>query len=233
MTNGRTLPIQPNKAFLGLFRKNTLAVAAFLALQGVFFTAVPVCVAEEKENIPLVDILSVNPNIRVDIRYATADNFMKEPLYPEARCLLLAEVAERLSAVQKTLETRGFGLKIFDGYRPLSVQKKMWERFPVEGYVANPLKGSNHNRGAAVDVGLVDGQGRDLPMPSAYDEFTERAHRDYAGGTSEESANRKMLEEAMEKEGFKGLTTEWWHFDFQNAKAYPVLDLPFSAVAER
>ena len=156
---------------------------------------------------------------------------MKTPLYPEPRCLLRPEVAAKLSRVQEALEKRGLGLKIFDGYRPLSVQKKMWAKFPVEGYVANPAKGSNHNRGAAVDLTLVDGGGRELPMPSAYDEFSERAHRDYAGGTPEERANRQTLQEAMVKEGFKGLSTEWWHFDDADAKSYPVLDLAFNSVA--
>ncbi|MBI4431866.1 MAG: D-alanyl-D-alanine dipeptidase [Candidatus Omnitrophica bacterium] len=174
----------------------------------------------------LVDIQTVNPRIRLEIRYATADNFMKEPLYPKSRCLLRPEVAARLSRVQDNLEKRGLGLKIFDGYRPLSVQKKMWARFPVEGYIANPAKGSNHNRGAAVDLTLVDADGRELSMPTPYDEFSERAHRSYAGGTEEERRNRQILQEAMETEGFTGLSTEWWHFDDKAAKAYPVLDLP-------
>lgn len=153
---------------------------------------------------------------------------MKEPLYPEsARALLRPEVAGKLARVQDRLEKQGLGLKVFDAYRPLSVQKKMWARVPVEGYVANPVKGSNHNRGAAVDLTLVDAQGRELPMPSAYDEFTERAHRAYAGGTAQERRNRGILEEAMEAEGFKGLRSEWWHFDDVSAKQWPVLDESF------
>jgi D-alanyl-D-alanine dipeptidase len=178
----------------------------------------------------LIDVHRVNPRIRFDIRYATADNFMKEPLYPEARCLLRPEVAGALSRVQEALEKRGMGLKVFDGYRPLSVQKKMWARFPVEGYVANPAKGSNHNRGAAVDLTLVDAGGRELPMPTPYDEFSERAHRDYAKASPEETANRATLQAAMEAEGFKGLSTEWWHFDYKDAKTLPVLDYPFDEV---
>ena len=197
-----------------------LVALLVFTLQGVFYA----------EKNPLIDIQKVNPGIKIDIRYATPDNFMKEPLYPEARCLLRREVAEKLSRVQQDLEKKGFGLKVFDGYRPLSVQKKMWARFPVEGYIANPAKGSNHNRGAAVDLTLVGPDGRELAMPSAYDEFSERAHRDYAGGTADESSNRRVLQEAMAKEGFVGLSTEWWHFDDQDAKQYPVLDLPFSSV---
>ena len=178
----------------------------------------------------MVDLQRTVPGIRVDIRYATADNFMKEKLYPEARCLLRREVAEKIVRVQRRLEAQGLALKIFDAYRPLSVQKKMWAKFPLEGYVANPAKGSNHNRGAAVDVTLVDKDGRELPMPSAYDEFSDRAHADYAGGTEEERQNRRLLKETMQAEGFDGISTEWWHFDDKDAKNYPVLDLPFSSV---
>ena len=185
------------------------------------------------EESPLVEVQKVNPRIQTDVRYATADNFMKEPLYSSARCFLRKEVAEKLSRVQEDLETRGLGLKVFDGYRPLAVQKKMWARFPLEGFIANPAKCSNHNRGAAVDLTLVDGEGRELAMPSAYDEFSERAHRDYAGGTEEERKNRKALEEAMQKEGFKGISTEWWHFDDKDAKNYPVLDISFENAAGR
>ena len=191
-----------------------------LAAQGVLFG----------EDNPLVDVQKTVPGVRVDIRYATPDNFMKEPLYPEARCLLRREVAERLKRVQEHLAKQGLSLKIFDAYRPLSVQKKMWAKFPLEGYIANPAKGSNHNRGAAVDVTLADKDGQELPMPSLYDEFSERAHRDYTGGTEEETRNRKTLEDAMQSEGFHGISTEWWHFDAPDAKQYPVLDLPFSSV---
>lgn len=188
-----------------------------------------VCFASE--GIPLVDLQKEIPSIKIEIKYATADNFTKEVLYPEARCLIRKEVAEKLARVQKALQAQNLSLKFFDAYRPLSVQKKMWAKFPVEGFVANPAKGSNHNRGAAVDVTLVDAEGKELPMPSAYDEFSERAHRDYAGGTDSERRNRQVLREAMEKEGFVALKTEWWHFDDKDAKTYPVLDLSFSEVS--
>ncbi len=186
---------------------------------------------QASEGTPLVDLQKEIPSIHVEIKYATADNFTKEVLYPEARCLIRKEVAEKLARVQKVLQTQSLSLKFFDAYRPLSVQKKMWAKFPVEGFVANPAKGSNHNRGAAVDVTLVDADGKELPMPSAYDEFSERAHRDYAGGTEGERKNRQILREAMEKEGFVALKTEWWHFDDKDAKSYPVLDLSFADVS--
>ncbi len=188
------------------------------------------CIAAS-EGIPLVDLQKEIPSIKVEIKYATADNFTKEVLYPEARCLIRKEVAEKLVRVQSALQNQNLSLKFFDAYRPLSVQKKMWAKFPVEGYVANPAKGSNHNRGAAVDVTLVDADGKELVMPSAYDEFSERAHRNYAGGTDEERQHRQILQDAMEREGFVGLKTEWWHFDDKDAKSYPVLDLSFTDVS--
>jgi len=174
----------------------------------------------------LVDIADVDPRILVDIRYATADNFMGRPLYPVNRCLLRESVAHRLSRVQDDLAQRGYGLKVHDGYRPLSVQKLMWEVMPDERYVADPAKGSRHNRGAAVDVTLVDAWGRELPMPSAYDEFSDRAHRDYAGGSVEARYYRDLLIEAMERQGFQNYGTEWWHFDAPNWERYPVMDVP-------
>ncbi len=199
----------------------------WLLVTGFWFLFIVFSFAEDN---PLIDLQKFVPGISVDIRYATPDNFMKETLYPEARCLLRRESAEKVLRVQQKLEKQGLSLKIFDAYRPLSVQKKMWAKFPLEGYVANPAKGSNHNRGAAIDVTLVDKNGKELPMPSAYDEFSERAHFDYAGGTDEERRNRQTLREAMQSEGFVGISTEWWHFDDKDAKQYPVLDLPFSSV---
>ena len=190
------------------------------------------CAAQAgQERNPLVDIQKIDPSIKIEVRYATVNNFMHEVLYPEARCLVRAEAAEALRRVQSKLLKHDLCLKIFDGYRPLSVQKKMWAKYPLDGFVANPAKGSNHNRGMAVDVTLVrKSSGQELSMPSAYDEFSLKAHRDYAGGTDEERHNRQILQEAMEQEGFKGLRTEWWHFDYRGAKDFPVLDLPFSSV---
>lgn len=175
---------------------------------------------------PLVDLARVDPRIVLDLRYATENNFLGRKLYPVARCLLRESVAHRLRRVQDDLEAQGLGLKVFDGYRPLSVQKKMWEVMPDPTYVADPAKGSRHNRGAAVDLTLVDAAGNELPMPSEFDEFTERAHRDYAGGTDEQRRNRRILQDAMERHGFTGLDSEWWHFDAPGWTSYPVLDQP-------
>jgi D-alanyl-D-alanine dipeptidase len=175
----------------------------------------------------LVDATTIVPHLKLEIRYATADNFAHQRLYAHARCLLHDDVAKRLAAVDKELERRGLALLVFDCYRPLSVQKKMWALVPDERYVSDPAKGSRHNRGAAVDLTLIDRRTkRALPMPSAYDEFTERAHRDYAGGSDETRANRALLEKVMQRHGFVGLATEWWHFDAADWQSYPIADEP-------
>lgn len=181
---------------------------------------------------PLVDIRDIDPTIAVDIRYATKDNFVGEIMYPVNRCLLHGDAARRLAGVQRNLIKKGLGLKVFDCYRPLSVQRKLWEKVPDEKYVANPAKGSRHNRGAAVDLTLVDPLGRELEMPSPYDEFGLRAHRSYQGGSVASRQNRGQLEKAMKSEGFEGLDTEWWHFDDKNWGRYPVVNWPIESIGE-
>lgn len=182
------------------------------------------------DNEPLIDVKKFDFSLSLDIRYATSNNFTKHRVYPEARCILRKPVAEAVARVQNTLKLKGMKLKLFDCYRPLSVQKKFWELVPDERYVADPQKGSRHNRGAAVDLTLIDLEGKELQMPSGYDDFSEKAHRNYQKATKTALANRKTLEAAMEKEGFQGLETEWWHFDFKGWEQYPIEDIPFSAI---
>ena len=174
----------------------------------------------------LVDIQSVEPSIRLDIRYATPDNFTRERLYPVARCLLRPEVAARLATAQAALAPQGIGLKVFDCYRPLSVQRRMWALVPDDRYVADPAKGSRHNRGAAVDVTLVHADGTELVMPTSYDDFSPRAHRDNHALPRTVRANRALLDRAMTEAGFVGLPTEWWHFDATDWERYEILDVP-------
>lgn len=174
----------------------------------------------------LVDATTIVPRLKLEIRYATVENFTHQKLYAHARCLLQSPVAARLAEVQRDLKARGFGLLVYDCYRPLSVQKKMWALVPDERYVSNPAQGSRHNRGAAVDLTLLDGRGRPVAMPSAYDEFSERAHRDFAGGSDEARRHRALLEEVMARHGFVGLPTEWWHFDAAEWQSYPIADEP-------
>jgi D-alanyl-D-alanine dipeptidase len=176
----------------------------------------------------LVDATSAAPGIRLDVRYATANNFTRTRLYDAAACYLREPAARALAAVQRDLARQGLGLKVYDCYRPLSVQRKLWALVPDERYVANPAKGSRHNRGAAVDVTLVDGRGRELAMPTPYDDFSEHAHRDYMRLPSNVLRNRALLEQVMKRHGFEGLATEWWHFDFRGWEAYTVEDRSFN-----
>jgi D-alanyl-D-alanine dipeptidase len=194
-------------------------------------TAPTVSDSSRADSADLVDVLGLDSTLILDIRYATPRNFTGRTLYPVARCLLRPDTAERLVRVHERLKKEGLRLRLFDCYRPLSIQKELWALVPDERYVADPAKGSRHNRAAAVDLTLADSSGAELPMPSEYDEFTERAHRDYAGGTPEQLANRARLEEAMSAEGFEGLATEWWHFDAPGWERYPVLDVPLAEAA--
>lgn len=180
----------------------------------------------------LIEVCTVNPNIILDIRYATKNNYTGKVLYSAPRCFLRNSVLEKLNRVQKRLEKKGLILKIFDGYRPLSVQKILYKYHPDKKMVADPAKGSNHNRGAAVDVTLVNAEtGDELEMPSEFDDFSKKAHRGTHYGVSKEAhKNSKLLEDMMEAEGFKGYKGEWWHFDDIDAKKMPLLDLSFEAL---
>lgn len=173
----------------------------------------------------LVDVSTVIPDAVIDMRYATDDNFTGKQLYPVARCKLRRAVAARLARAAKVLRGQGRRLLIWDCYRPVSIQKELWKRVPDERYVANPKQGSRHNRGAAVDLGLVDADGKPVPLPTKFDEFSAAAHRDRAlEGTRGVEARR--LERAMKAAGFVGLPTEWWHFDAPDAAKYPLSDEP-------
>ena len=191
-----------------------------LILPGIAVQAV----TPEELGLNLVDVGAVEPSIVYDIKYATTDNFTGRILYSSSRCLLREDVAERLSQAQRKLKAQGLGLKVFDCYRPVTVQKKMWAVYPDENYVANPASGSRHNRGASVDVGLVDSAGRELPMPSAFDEFSERSHLDFASSSPDKLVNRQVLQNTMRQAGFLPVTTEWWHFDAPNWREYGMAD---------
>ncbi len=180
----------------------------------------------------LVDIRSVNSTIKLDIRYATKNNFTKQQLYRQARCLLKPKVANDLSQVQTDLESQSLSLKVYDCYRPLSVQRIMWKIVHNDLYVANPAKGSRHNRGSAVDVTLVDKSGKELEMPTGFDDFSDRAHRDYNPISQTAKKNRQTLESAMIKRGFIPLQTEWWHFDAKDWQQSPLMDIAFEAIAQ-
>jgi D-alanyl-D-alanine dipeptidase/kynurenine formamidase len=184
----------------------------------------------------LVEVVALEPTIVVDLRYATSDNVAGRKLYPHSRALLQRPAAEALVRVHRRLGAEGLGLVVLDAYRPWRVTKALWEATPPDRreFVADPARGSRHNRGAAVDVTLFDrASGKSLVMPSGYDEFSERARPTYAGGDALARANRDRLRDAMEGEGFFVHPSEWWHFDYKDWPEYPVLDLPFDAVPRR
>jgi D-alanyl-D-alanine dipeptidase len=168
-------------------------------------------------------------DIPTDVRYATSNNFMHTPLYPAARVFLRAPVALALHDVQRDLAARGLGLKIFDGYRPYSVTVRMWEPIKNPDFVADPAKGSRHNRGAAVDLTLINLEtGAELAMPTPYDDFTPRARQDFNDLPAEVIANRATLREAMTRHGFDPLPSEWWHFDYHGWEQFELLDIPLT-----
>jgi beta-N-acetylhexosaminidase/D-alanyl-D-alanine dipeptidase len=186
----------------------------------------------------LVDVRDVASGVTLDLRYATPENFTGVVVYPAARCLLRRSVAEALARVQARLAAAGYGLRVWDCYRPFAVQERFWALVPDERYVArpvrspdgNPLKGSKHSRGAAVDVTLVDAGGRPVPMPTGFDDFGAAAHRGSGAGGAEAQANAQRLSEAMVAEGFEPFPTEWWHFDARGWRTYELLDVPFDAI---
>lgn len=177
---------------------------------------------------PLVNIDQYDSEFSYDVRYATADNFLKQQVYDCVQCLLIPEVAEAVVAANNYFCELGYQIKFYDCYRPLSVQKKMWEIYPNPGYVGNPYgSGSIHNRGAAIDMTIVKLDGTTLDMGSDYDFFGKEAHIDHPHN-EEVTANRKLLWEVMKKFGFSPIRTEWWHFNY-DAKNYglKVLDIDF------
>jgi len=174
----------------------------------------------------LVNIQTVDPTIRIEIVYATDKNFTGTVIYKSCQCFVLEPVAQALRAVQKELAKQGLGLKIWDGYRPLSAQWKLWEICPDTRYVSDPRKGGRHTRGTAVDVTLITLKtGKELRMPTGFDDFTEKAWSNYPGAPPEALKNRQILHNAMKKHGFTPLETEWWHFDYKNWQECPVLDV--------
>lgn len=173
----------------------------------------------------LIDLSTIG--ILTDVRYATDSNFMGRPLYPIAKVFLRKPVAMELKAIQQELEQIGYTIKVFDGYRPWSVTNEMWNKIHNPDYVADPTKGSRHNRGAAVDLTLVYlAPGWVLRMPSNYDEFSDRAHLDYARGTEKSRQNRDTLKGIMTRHNFEPLQTEWWHYDFAGWQKFELMDIP-------
>jgi D-alanyl-D-alanine dipeptidase len=178
----------------------------------------------------LVELAPLNSDIHLDIRYATTNDFLGTPVYTQARAFLQRPAAEALVRALRRLQSYGYGLLIHDAYRPWYVTKIFWDATPPEGkiFVADPTQGSRHNRGCAVDLTLYHLQsGKPIEMPGTYDEMSPRSFPDYPGGTSLQRWHRDLLRWAMEAEGFTVYEHEWWHFDFKDWHAYPILNVPF------
>jgi zinc D-Ala-D-Ala dipeptidase len=182
----------------------------------------------------LVEVQKLDSTVHLDIRYATANNFLGRPVYKESRAFLQRPAAEALVRVNRGLAKQGFGLLIHDGYRPWSVTKVFWDATPPDKkqFVADPAKGSRHNRGCAVDLTLYDLKtGLAVEMPSGYDEMTERAYPNYQGGTGQQRRLRDLLRAAMEAQGFTVFEVEWWHFDYKDWQRYRVENVSFEELA--
>lgn len=184
----------------------------------------------------LVELITLDPAIHLDIRYAHDDNFLGTPLYTQARAFLQRPAAGALLRVLRKLQPLGYGLLIHDGYRPWYITKVFWDATPPAGhdFVADPKKGSKHNRGCAVDLTLYDlTTGNEVEMPGLYDEMSPRSYPTFPGGTSLQRWNRELLRRAMESEGFTVNEYEWWHFDYKDWKFYPLLNVPFEKLGEK
>lgn len=178
----------------------------------------------------LVELVSLDSTIHLDIRYATSNDFLGVPVYTQARAFLQRPAAEALLRVHQELKSLGYGLLIHDGYRPWYVTKIFWDATPPGGkiFVADPSQGSRHNRGCAVDLTLYDLKtGQPVEMPGTYDEMSARSFPNYPGGTSLQRWHRELLRRAMESEGFTVYNSEWWHFDYKDWREYPLLNIPF------
>ncbi|QNN41838.1 M15 family metallopeptidase [Pedobacter roseus] len=179
-------------------------------------------------NNELVEIKKAIPNIRLDIRYATRNNFMQQVMYKQARAFARKPVVDALKKIQKELNKKGYGLKIFDGYRPYAITVEFYKKASDKNFVANPAKGSKHNRGCAVDLTLINLKtGKELVMPTPYDSFSAAAAAKYEKVSPEARKNRDFLIAIMGKYNMNVLENEWWHYDFSGWRGYDLMDIPF------
>lgn len=182
------------------------------------------------KNPGLIDVQSFIPDILLDIRYAAPDNVFGEVLYPFAAAFLLEPAARKLAGAADESRKRGYRLRLYDAYRPLSVQRRLWALRPDSRYVAGPVKGSSHNRAAAVDVSLVRLDGGAVAMPSDFDDFSAKAAHGFSGTSPEAARNAALLRGIMEEAGFCSLREEWWHYSDPELRQSPLLDIPFESL---
>ena len=177
---------------------------------------------------PLVDLRRLVPDALLDVRYARRDNAFETAFYPQDGAWLRRSAALKVARAAEALRKRGLRLIVYDAYRPLSIQRRMWEIRPDARFVADPYHGSLHNRGAAIDAGLADESGRPLEMPSDFDDFSARASHHSPFATAEALRHAGWLREAMEKAGLEALPEEWWHYFDPHLRDAPLIDLPFN-----
>lgn len=215
----------------GVFRVNPVRPVA--ELTPIALAATPPAESGTFRPADLVELTVLDPTIKLDIRYATTRNFLSTPIYSQARAFMQRPAAEALVRVQRSLAPEGYGLLVYDAYRPWYVTKIFWDAMPPElhKFVADPAQGSRHNRGCAVDLTLYDLKtGHAVSMPSLYDESTERAYPTYTGGTAEQRRLRDLLRRHMEAEGFSVYEFEWWHFDYRDWKWYAIENVRFEDI---
>ena len=183
-----------------------------------------------KRESDLVEVAKLDSTIKLDIRYASDNNFMATPFYSQARAFLQRPSARSLILANRELRRHGYGILIHDAYRPWYVTKMFWDATPEDKkrFVADPAQGSRHNRGCAADVSLYDRKtGKEAVMPSGYDEMSEHAYPNYSGGATDERVRRDLLREIMEKNNFTVFEFEWWHFDYKDCTSWPIGNVPF------
>ncbi len=183
---------------------------------------------KENPNNELVDIKKAVPGVVLDIRYATKNNFMKQVMYPAAKAYARKPVVEQLRKIQAELKKMGYGLKIYDAYRPYAITLAFYQKASDKNFVAHPKSGSRHNRGCAVDLSIIYLKtGKDVPMPTPYDSFSKAAAADYQELDPTIKKNRDFLIGIMQKHGFQVMYNEWWHYDFKGWAQYDLMDIPF------
>ena len=188
---------------------------------------------EKNADQDLVEIKQYVPDVVLDLKYATKDNFLKKKLYKKGYAFVRLPVAKALAVVQTELAVYGVGIKIFDAYRPYAVTRKMFEMRPDTVFLAVPWRGSQHNRGCAVDVTLVELMSKkEIPMPTPYDDFTEKAYANYANLPEELIKNRELLKGVMQKAGFTVYEAEWWHFTYKDWEKYGLVDIDLEKLAQ-
>ena len=216
--------------FRSLFIIVSLVAYQFSAAQELSVVSKSKAFKKQVANDSLHAMVSLNnylPSASFDLRYATTENFTGQKLYTDTKTTYVRlAVAKALVNVQKELAKDGYNLKIWDAYRPYAVTKKMWELIGDERYVANPAKGSGHNRGLAIDLTLIK-EGKEVAMGTGFDNFSDTAHHEFSQLPEDVLQNRKRLKTVMEKLGFRALKTEWWHYSWPNDRNYDVLDLRF------